>query len=171
MSTERIIVQRSIAEKFREALQETAKTVLPGVAPSTYLAMAPAVGKNKQLISDAVSKGAKVLFGEGDGNPFKGNIQPTIIEGVTPDMTLYKTESFGPIATLHVVDTEEEAIALANDTEYGLTAAVFTEDLRRGLRVARQVESGYVLLPTMRLPIYFAFTANTSRIVPCTSTA
>ena len=158
MSTERIIVQRSIADKFREALQETAKAVLPNVVPTTYLAMAPAVEKNKQLIADAVSKGAKVLFGEGGGNPFKGSIQPTIIEGLTPDMSLYKTESFGPIATLHVVDTEEEAIALANDTEYGLASAVFTEDLRRGLRVARQIESGYVLCLTISsLPVFCPF--------------
>lgn len=152
MSTERIIVQRSIVDKFREALKETAKAVLPGIAPTTYLAMPASVDKKKELISDAVSKGASVLFGEGDGTLVKGHIQPTVVENITPDMLLYSTESFGPIATLHVVDTEEEAIALANDTEYGLAAAVYTEDLRRGLRVARGVESGYVFFKDSTSP-------------------
>ncbi|KAL1958968.1 hypothetical protein VTO42DRAFT_3521 [Malbranchea cinnamomea] len=144
MSTERIVVQRSIADKFREALLEAAKQVVPVIAPTTHLAMPASVPKKKELLSDAVSKGATVLLGDANGTSSDGSILPTVLENVTPEMLLYSTESFGPIATLHVVETEEDAIALANDTEYGLTAAVYTEDLRRGLRVARSIESGAV---------------------------
>lgn len=69
-------------------------------------------------------------------------MRPIVVEGVTKDMDLYHQESFGPTVSLISVDSEEEAVALANDTEYGLSASVFTKDLAAGLRVAKQIESG-----------------------------
>ena len=66
------------------------------------------------------------------------------MESVTKEMDIYRTESFGPTVSIITVESEEEAVEIANDTEYGLSSAVFTEDLAAGLRVARQIETGYV---------------------------
>ena len=70
-------------------------------------------------------------------------MRPIVIENVTTEMDIYHQESFGPTVSLIVVESEEEAVELANDTEYGLSAAVFTRDLAAGLRVAKQIDSGY----------------------------
>ena len=69
-------------------------------------------------------------------------MRPIVVEGVTKEMELYHIESFGPTVSLIIVESEEEAVRIANDTEYGLSSAVFTEDLKAGLRVARQIETG-----------------------------
>ena len=71
-------------------------------------------------------------------------MRPIVIEGITKDMDLYYTESFGPTVSLFSFEDEDEAIDMANDTEYGLSAAVFTESLTTGLRVAKRIESGAV---------------------------
>ncbi|KAJ5636600.1 uncharacterized protein N7484_009913 [Penicillium longicatenatum] len=145
MSTERIVVQRGIADEFKIKLAETAEKLFGKQAPALCLVNAAAVAKNKRLVSDAVSRGANVLFGDANANEaLSTNMRPVIVADVSKEMDLYATESFGPTVSLMVVDTEEEAVALANDTEYGLTAAVFTANLFRGLRVAKQIESGAV---------------------------
>ncbi len=143
MSTERIVVQRGIADQFRQKIAENAEKLFGKDAPALVLVNAAAVTKNKKLVSDAVSRGANVLFGDANANESVSTcMRPVIVDGVTKEMDLYATESFGPTVSLIVVDTEDEAIAVANDTEYGLTAAVYTQNLFRGLRVAKQVESG-----------------------------
>jgi succinate-semialdehyde dehydrogenase/glutarate-semialdehyde dehydrogenase len=71
---------------------------------------------------------------------------PTVLTGVTPAMDIYREETFGPVAPVMVFDTEDEVIAMANDTAYGLGASVWTRDVERGLRVARQVRSGAVFV-------------------------
>lgn len=143
MSTERIVVQRGIADQFKQKLAESAEKMFGKDAPALFLINAAAVAKNKKLASDAVSRGANVLFGDAGANEsMDTSMRPLIIDGVNKEMDMYSTESFGPTVSLMVVDTEEEAVALANDTEYGLTAAVFTQNLFRGLRVAKQIESG-----------------------------
>lgn len=143
MSTERIVVQRGIADQFRQKIAENAEKLFGKDAPALGLVNAAAVTKNKKLVSDAVSRGANVLFGDANANESVSTcMRPVIVDGVTKEMDLYATESFGPTVSLIVVDTEDEAIAVANDTEYGLTAAVYTQNLFRGLRVAKQIESG-----------------------------
>ena len=143
MSTERIVVQRSIADQFRQKLAQTSETIFGKDAPALVLVNAAAVSKNKRLVADAVSRGAKLLFGDAHASEsVDTSMRPIVVDGVTKEMDLYATESFGPTVSLMVVDTEEEAIALANDTEYGLTGAVFTSNLFRGLRVAKQIDSG-----------------------------
>lgn len=143
MSTERIVVQRAIADKFRQLLAENAEKLFGKAAPAPVLVTSAAVKKNKTLVADALSKGASVLFGDANATESSDHsLRPVIVDNVTKDMDLYSTESFGPTVSLIVVDTEEDAIALANDTEYGLTAAVFTDNLFRGLRVAKQIEAG-----------------------------
>ncbi|KAJ5398867.1 hypothetical protein N7465_009356 [Penicillium sp. CMV-2018d] len=145
MSTERIVVQRSIADEFRQKLAETAEKLFGKDAPALVLVNAAAVAKNKKLVADAVSRGAKLLFGDADASEsVNTGMRPIVVDGVTKEMDMYATESFGPTVSLIVVDTEDEAIALANDTEYGLTAALYTNNLFRGLRVAKQIDSGAV---------------------------
>jgi vanillin dehydrogenase len=92
-----------------------------------------------ELIEDARSKGAEVLSGgEADGNL----IAPTVLSGVTPEMRIYGEESFGPVVSIVPVADVQEAVRTANDTEYGLSAAVFGGDVDEAMAVARQIESG-----------------------------
>jgi acyl-CoA reductase-like NAD-dependent aldehyde dehydrogenase len=69
-------------------------------------------------------------------------MRPVVLDGVTPNMDIFYTESFGPSVSVIEISSEEEAVQIANDTDYGLSAAIFTESLGRGLRVAKQIESG-----------------------------
>ncbi|OJD16322.1 hypothetical protein AJ78_03491 [Emergomyces pasteurianus Ep9510] len=147
MSTERIIVQRPVVDEFRNYLREAMTAHNSNPAP--VLANSALAIKNRNLVSNAISKGANILLGDINSIPGDTRMHPIVLENVTPDMDIYQTESFGPIVSLFVVDTEEEAIQLANDTEYGLAAAVYTENLGRGLRVARQLESGAVHINSM----------------------
>lgn len=138
-------MQRAIAEKFQKTLAETVEKIFGKNAPAPVLVAAPAVKKNRELVADALGKGANVVFGDPNASESSANsLRPVIVGGVTKEMDIYATESFGPTVSLYVIDSEEEAVALANDTEYGLTSAVFTSNLFRGLRVAKQIESGYV---------------------------
>jgi acyl-CoA reductase-like NAD-dependent aldehyde dehydrogenase len=101
----------------------------------------PVAGQRvERLVKDAISKGATVA-----GGNFKvdGAIaQPLFLTGVKPDMEIYYQESFGPTVALYEFETLDEAIQLANDTEYGLVASVFSEDISTALAVARKIRSG-----------------------------
>ena len=95
--------------------------------------------KMEALIADAKAKGAKLRAG---GNRTGTVVQATILDGVTPAMRVYSEESFGPVKPVIRVKDEAEAIRVANDTEYGLSSAVFSRDIQRALRVASQIEAG-----------------------------
>jgi succinate-semialdehyde dehydrogenase/glutarate-semialdehyde dehydrogenase len=100
--------------------------------------------KVADLVSDAAGKGARVLVG-GDAVDGVGYFyEPTVLADVPEDARLLKEEIFGPVAPVATFDTEEEAIAAANDTEYGLVAYVFTRDLKRALRVCEGLETGMI---------------------------
>jgi len=108
------------------------------------------VDKNKKLLQDATSKGAKLVYGDMDAKENSATrMRPIIVGDVKKDMDLYYTESFGPTVTLLSVSNDEEALAIANDTEYGLSGAVFTKDLARGLRLAKKIESGAIHINSM----------------------
>ena len=151
LSTERILVHEKIADQFSGALKGTMEQLFgdKGGFGVPQLVTAAPVEKNKKLLSDAVSKGAGVLWGDVDGNDGKTRMRPVVIEKVTEDMDIYHTESFGPTVSLYVVKNDEEAIRIANDTEYGLSSAVFTQDLRRGLKIAKAIETGAVHINAM----------------------
>ncbi len=143
MSTERILVHSSIAEKFRDALKVAMDKIYGKESPAPILVNAPPVQKNKKLVEQALSKGAKILTGDlGAKEHSDTRMRPIVVDKVSKDMDIYQTESFGPTVSLIVVESEEEAIEIANDTDYGLSSAVFTEDLTAGLRVAKQIETG-----------------------------
>lgn len=147
MSTERVIVHKKVASKFEEEFKEATKNMFGG---AQVLINKAGVERNKRLLKDAVSKGATLLNGDLDAKEeSETRMQPIIVKGVKPDMAIYATESFGPTVSMIEVETEEEALRLANDTEYGLASAVFTEDLRRGLRLAKGIETGAVHINNM----------------------
>ncbi|EHY55407.1 hypothetical protein HRR83_008851 [Exophiala dermatitidis] len=153
MATERILVNAKIVDQFRSALKATMEKVFSdeGMGVPQLVSAVP-VEKNKKLLADALSKGAKPVYGDPDhSESSKTKMRPVVVENVKPGMDLYHTESFGPTVSLLVVNSDEEAIEIANDTEYGLSSAVFTEDLRRGLRIAREIETGAVHINSMTI--------------------
>jgi len=91
------------------------------------------------LIDEALIKGAKLVCG---GKAVNTLMPATLIDFVTPEMRIYREETFGPVKVIVRVDGEEAAIACANDNEFGLSSAVFTRDIARGWRVAQRIESG-----------------------------
>ena len=141
MATERIIVQDSILEEFIIELAEATKQF----GETQTLVLPGALEKLSNLIESAVNQGAKVVNPPKEV-PSRVKFPNLIIRDVTREMELYHVESFGPLATVITASSEEEAIAIANDTEYGLSAAVWTADLAKGLKIARKIESGYVYL-------------------------
>ncbi|KAL5584161.1 hypothetical protein FOVSG1_015512 [Fusarium oxysporum f. sp. vasinfectum] len=108
------------------------------------------VEKVKDLISDALGKGANLVC-EARPAGKDDDLVPTILSNVSRDMSIFYTESFGPVVTLHTFTTESEAVALANDTEYGLAGAIFTQNLSRGLRVAKQYLTGAIHINSMSI--------------------
>ncbi|MET0386622.1 MAG: aldehyde dehydrogenase [Polyangiales bacterium] len=144
MSTERIVVDQKIADEFVTRFRDrvAALRVGPPTDPQTQIgALVDGVTSDKlrTLIADAVERGAKVVVGgAGEGAYFK----PTVVDGVTRDMKLFREESFGPVVGVIRVADVEEAIATANDSEYGLSAAVFGRDVGRALQVAKRIDSG-----------------------------
>lgn len=95
------------------------------------------------LIDDAVLHGASLIYGDRNiTGPNKTIIQPHVVDNVTPSMSIFQDESFGPILCISRVDSEDEAIEVANDSEYSLCASVWTKDVLRGMEVASQIRAG-----------------------------
>jgi succinate-semialdehyde dehydrogenase/glutarate-semialdehyde dehydrogenase len=145
----RFLVQRGIASEFGKRLAQTmgALRVGPGLEEGVQLGpLINAAGRDKvaSLVAGAVSDGARIAIGGGvpDGPGFF--YPPTVLVDVPASAAILREEIFGPVAPLVVFDTDEEAIALANDSEYGLVAYVYTGDLQRGLRCSEALESGMV---------------------------
>jgi len=150
MATERILVNRKVLAPFAEALKSAAEKVYPPSGDAPVLVAKAGVEKSHKLLSDARSKGAKSIYGDiNTHDPSTYRIRPVIMTDVKKEMDLFYTESFGPSVSLIAVDSDEEAIDIANDTEYGLSGAVFTENLGRGLRIAKEIDSGAVHINSM----------------------
>lgn len=144
ISTERIIVLDAVADAFVAALIEKSRRLTaadPRVAPASLgrLITADAAMRVSGLVQDALEHGATLcLGGQTDG----AVMQPTILDHVTPKMRIYGEESFGPVASVIRVRTEDEAVSVANDTAYGLAASVFGADEARCLDIADRLETG-----------------------------
>ncbi|KAH6692632.1 Aldehyde/histidinol dehydrogenase [Plectosphaerella plurivora] len=149
MSTERIIVHKAVRGQFEKELAGAMGNIFPAEGDAPVLITDVAVGKTTKLVRDALDKGASVVAGEVPTGETKARMRPIAIGGVTQQMDIFATESFGPSVAIYEVETEEEALRLANDTEYGLSSAVFTADLSRGLRFAREIEAGAVHINSM----------------------
>jgi benzaldehyde dehydrogenase (NAD) len=145
MSTERIIVADAVADEFAARFKAKVATMpvgdpRAGNTPLGAVVDAKTVAHCQSLIADALAAGAEQLIG---GETKNGVLMPAhVIDKVTPAMKLFRDESFGPVVGIIRARDEAHAIELANDTEYGLAAAVFTRDIARGLTVARQIHSG-----------------------------
>jgi acyl-CoA reductase-like NAD-dependent aldehyde dehydrogenase len=141
MSADRILVDRKIAPAFIEKLAAKTATLRAAHADAPLAGMVDpaAASRVDAMLVDARERGATVIQTGG----LEGNVlQPAIVDGVTPAMRVYQEESFGPIVSVLRFDTDEEAIRLANDSEYGLSAAVFSRDIGRAMAVAQRIESG-----------------------------
>jgi len=149
----RLLVQAGVYDEFARKLSEAVGKLrvgdgLAGVTDQGPLIDAKAVAKIEEHIADAVSKGAAVALG-GKRHALGGTFfEPTILTGVTPNMLVAREETFGPVAPLFKFHTEAEAIAMANDTEFGLAAYFYTRDLARSWRVSEAIEYGIVGLNT-----------------------
>jgi succinate-semialdehyde dehydrogenase/glutarate-semialdehyde dehydrogenase len=147
--TNRMIVHHSVYDVFVARLSARVKdlAVGPGVTPGVEqgpLIDEAAVSKVSGLLADAVASGAEVTVG-GERHALGGTFfAPTVLAGVRPDMAIAREEIFGPVAAVYRFETEAEAVALANDTEYGLAAYFYARDLSRVWRVARQLDYGMV---------------------------
>lgn len=154
VSGTRVLVQRSIYDEFVEEMcRFAAEKFVPGDTFDFSTNLDPMISKTHaesvwRYIQKGKDEGARlVLGGERYTDPVlaKGNFVPvTIFADVTPDMTIFQEEIFGPVACVTPFDTEEEALALANGTSFGLAGAVFTKDLKRGLRVANGIKGGQI---------------------------
>lgn len=143
MSTERIIVHQAIADEFVAKLAARASN-LPAGDPRGHVVLGSLISldaatKMEALIVDAEAKGAKLVAG---GKRTGTVVEATLLDHVTPAMRVYTEESFGPVKPIIRVADEDEAVRVANDTEYGLSSAVFSRDVQRALTVAGRIESG-----------------------------
>jgi benzaldehyde dehydrogenase (NAD) len=144
MSTERIIVVEEIADEFVKKFAAKAKTLLAGDPAEGKTPLGAVVDKAaterlQRLVKDAVSKGGlHVVEGKADGVVVSANV----VDKVTSQMGLYSEESFGPVVGIVRARDADHAVEIANDTEYGLSSAVFTRDIVKGLEIAKKLQTG-----------------------------
>ncbi len=143
----RFIVHEDVAEEFARRVTERVQAMKVGRGTEEGVAIGPlidedAVAKAEELVGDAVDRGAKLLAGgkaiEGTGTYY----EPTVLTDVVPGSAILREEIFGPVLAISTFSTEEDAVRLANDTEYGLVSYVFTENLQRGQRMIDGLETG-----------------------------
>ncbi|ESX06098.1 salicylaldehyde dehydrogenase [Mesorhizobium sp. LSJC268A00] len=143
MSTERLVVDEKVADEFVAKLAARAAQ-LPAGDPRGHVVLGSlisdqAADKMEELVADAVAKGARLVAG---GKRTGTVVEATLLDHVTPAMRVYSEESFGPVKPVIRVKGEDEAVCVANDTEYGLSSAVFSRDIRRAMAVAARIEAG-----------------------------
>jgi succinate-semialdehyde dehydrogenase/glutarate-semialdehyde dehydrogenase len=148
-SANRFYVQAPVAEEFAGRLAHRMSALKLGAGTADGVQVGPlvnqeAVDKVEELVTDAVAKGATVITGGRRPDPQGWFYEPTVLGDVPAGATLLREEIFGPVAPVVSFDTEDEAVRLANDTEYGLVAYLYTGDLARGLRVSERLEAGMV---------------------------
>ena len=145
MSVEKLLVHEKVYAPFLELFKARASKLKVGnPLKDPQNVIGPLIndkqaGNVRQQIEDAVAKGARVELGGGVNGRY---VEPTILTGITPDMLVYRDETFGPVSPVIPFRTDEEAIAIANDTPYGLSSGVCTRDEYRGMEIAQALETG-----------------------------
>ncbi|KAI9374370.1 aldehyde dehydrogenase domain-containing protein [Aspergillus egyptiacus] len=158
MATDRILVHSSIADKFISALKSALKSMSDPTSPPPTLVNIASKARVQRLIDDALAAGAHIIHGPtpystpstADANTGV-RMPPTLLGGVTDSMSVWQEEAFASLAACRTIDSEEEGIRIANSSGYGLSAAVFTEDLRKGLSMAKRIQSGAVHINSMTI--------------------
>lgn len=153
MSVERIYVEEPVAAEFTRKVLDRVARVRQGVdSPERpvdigAITFAPQVEKVERQLADAVARGARVSVGGHRRADLPGRFfEPTVVTGVNHDMDIMRDETFGPVVAIMAVRDGEEAVRLANDSSYGLSASVFTRDTRRGVEIARRIEAGTIVV-------------------------
>jgi vanillin dehydrogenase len=146
MANSRIIVEAPVFDEFCEKFAARAQTYKVGDPHDPQTVIGPLIRRTQcgfidEQVKDAVAKGARVLTGGTHQDNF---YQPTVVAGVTSDMRIYEEESFGPITSIIKAGSSEEALAIANDTSYGLASGIITNDLQKAMDLALRLESGMV---------------------------
>lgn len=149
MSTERVIVHSSILNSFKAALVDRTLAIKCGnheddaSVSISGLYTASSCSRIADLVHQAVSDGAKLLTGDCvPSGPNKSILAPHILANVTPEMSIFQKETFGPIICITEAQSDDEAVNLANNSEFSLCASIFSQDIMRALRVAKQVRAG-----------------------------
>lgn len=148
MCTDRILVHSSIATKFTNALKSALEAKSKGTPEWPTIVNTAAKERAESQVSDAVAAGAEVIYstpkaeGSSDASASGIRVPQVVLGNVGDHMEVWQEESFAPVATVRVFQDEEEAVRLANDGGYGLTASIFTEDLRKAFALARKIQSG-----------------------------
>jgi len=154
ISAKRFIVVKEVADKFTKLFVENTQAEVVGDPLDSKTTVGPLVRDSQRQalakqVEDARGKGGRILTG---GQPIRREgffYEPTIISNVNHEMEIVKEEVFGPAAPVIVVNSEEEAIREANDSEFGLGASIWTNNIERGIKLARQIESGIVSVNEM----------------------
>ncbi|KAF7520538.1 hypothetical protein G7054_g12738 [Neopestalotiopsis clavispora] len=152
MSTERILIHESIAHKFHEALQEAVAQMFGSPGATPIVVTAASARRNWALVHDAISKGAFALDLRTEATTntdVETHMGPIVLTNVNKEMDLYGGESFGPSVSVYTFKSIEEAIRLTNDTAYGLTASIFTKDLKTAFQISHKLEVGAVHINSM----------------------
>ncbi len=147
MSADRVMVQRKVAPAFMEQLSARASSLPFGDPRDPGTVVGPLINRAAAervaaMVGEAVAQGSKVEVGGGE--PKGALLSPTVLSGVKDEMRVAREEIFGPVCTVGVFESEDEAVAAANSSSYGLTAGILTEDVRRGYALARRLRTGIV---------------------------
>ncbi|MGN6753085.1 MAG: aldehyde dehydrogenase family protein [Intrasporangium sp.] len=147
MSVDRVVVDRRIADEFSQAFAKKVADLPAGDPAKPETVIGPQVNqaaadRQWSQIQDAIEKGARVLAG--GGKPDGRVVPATVLADITPDMRIHAEEIFGAATTIYTAADADDAVTIANDTQYGLTAGVITENLREGLQVAQRLRTGIV---------------------------
>jgi succinate-semialdehyde dehydrogenase/glutarate-semialdehyde dehydrogenase len=159
VAAKRFIVVEPMFEAFLKKFQTALEALQPGDPMHPHTTLAPlstesALANLLDQVEEAIADGAKLVMGGQRINRPGSFMQPTILTNVQPANPAYREEFFGPVALVFLVKNEDEAVALANDSDFGLGGSVFTQDVARGQRVAARVETGMMFVnhPTWTTP-------------------
>jgi acyl-CoA reductase-like NAD-dependent aldehyde dehydrogenase len=143
MATDRILVHESMISDFLDTMKKSIARAAEDSSPLPVVATRASKSRLQKALSEAVSKGARIVCGSEKQDTGPGaSIIPTILKDVDTSTSIWNEENFGPLVAVTTVQSEEQAVKIANSSEYGLSASVFTKDLRKGFAIARQLQAG-----------------------------